>query len=117
MSLGFYGVGEKKLEYTRVLYNLDFQLADSLKVATSVADFPNWYCVMLIGSNLIDGVNSKFEVVTMSAKYYAYVLADKKNNSGLVHYLKNIEVAAYPSLPLTNFIIAVWSIVVSKIFR
>jgi hypothetical protein len=52
----------------------------------------------------------------MSAKCSAYVLADKKGNTGLVHYIKNIEGAAYPAPPVANSVNTVNSSV-SKLFR
>ena len=71
---------------------------------------------MLIGNDLVGGVNAKFEIVMMSAKCPAYVLADKKGNTGLVHYIKNIEGAAYPAPPVANSVNTVNSSV-SKLFR
>ena len=40
-SLGFYGVGEEKLTYEGMLYELEIQVADSLKVQATVAVFTN----------------------------------------------------------------------------
>ena len=57
---------------------------------------------MLLGNDLIGGPNARFEIVTMSAAHSAYLLTDKKGNTGIVHYLKNIEGAAYPQPPITN---------------
>lgn len=71
---------------------------------------------MLIGNDLIGGINAKFEVVMMSAKCSAYVLVDKKGNTGLVHYIKNIEGAAYPAPPVANSVNTVHTNV-SNLFR
>lgn len=71
---------------------------------------------MLLGNDLIGGINAKFEIVMMSAKCSAYVLADKKGNTGLVHYIKNIEGAAYPAPPVANSVNTVHSNV-SNLFR
>lgn len=71
---------------------------------------------MLIGNDLIGGINAKFEIVMMSAKCSAYVLVDKKGNTGLVHYIKNIEGAAYPAPPVANSVNTVHRNV-SNLFR
>lgn len=39
--MGFYGVGEEKLVYSGILFELEIQLGDNLKCATTVAVFPN----------------------------------------------------------------------------
>ena len=59
---------------------------------------------MLLGNDVIGGLNSKLEIVTMNARFSAYFLADKKGNTGLVHYIKNIEGAAYPAPPVINVV-------------
>ena len=52
----------------------------------------------------------------ISAKCSAYVLAEKKRNTGLIHYIKNMECAAYPAPPVANSVKAVNSSV-SKLFE
>lgn len=64
-----------------------------------MAVFDNKSCVLLLGNDLIGGPNAKFEIVTMSSSCSAYLLMDKAGNTGVVHYVKNIEGAAYPAPP------------------
>jgi hypothetical protein len=59
---------------------------------------------MLIGNDLIGGPNAKFQIMMMNSQCSAYVLMDRKGNTGLVHYVKNIEGAAYPAPPVANVV-------------
>ncbi len=101
-SLGFFGVGDKKINYDGILYELELQLADTLTTTITVAVYPNEHCVMLLGNDMIGGPNAKVSIIMMSAMYSAYVLCDRKGTTGIVHYIKNIEGAAFPAPPLTN---------------
>jgi hypothetical protein len=71
---------------------------------------------MLIGNGLIGGTNANFEIVMMSAKCSACVLVDKKVNTGLVYYIKNIEGSAFPAPPVANSVNTVCT-KVSSLFR
>lgn len=92
-------MGEQRLKYAGMLYDLEIQLTDSLSCVTTVAVFENKSCVCLLGNDVVGGVNAKFNVVMMSSACSAYILVDKKGNTGIVHYIKNIEGAAYPAPP------------------
>ena len=46
---------------------------------------------MLLGNDVVGDEHSKFEIVGMNAKICAYVLCDARGNTGLMHYLKNVE--------------------------
>ena len=78
---------------------------------------PNSNFVLLFGNDLIGGPNAKFEILAMNAGHCAYVLSDKKGNTGIVHYLKNIEGAAFPSPPITNTVNAAVTSSVAQLFR
>lgn len=54
----------------------------------TVAVFPNSYSIILIGNDLTSGVDAMCEIVMMSARHSAYMLADKKGSTGLVHCIK-----------------------------
>ena len=101
-TLGFYGVGETKLSYEGILYDLELQLADGLKASAPVAVFPNQNNVMLLGNDLLGGPNAKFQIVMMCATHSAYLLCDNKGATGVVHYLKNVEGANFPVPPVAN---------------
>ncbi len=58
---------------------------------SNVAVFKKDEDVMLLGNDVVGDEHSKFEIVGMNAKICAYVLCDARGNTGLMHYLKNVE--------------------------
>jgi hypothetical protein len=49
-----------------------------------MAVYENTTPCLLIGNDVIGGVNSKLEIVTLSAKYSLYVLSDVKGHVAVV---------------------------------
>ena len=58
-TLGFYGVGDQRLKYEGILYELELQVSDSLAVRMTVAVYENQNCVMLLGNDFMGGPNAK----------------------------------------------------------
>ena len=56
---GFYGVGEERMKYDGILYELGLQVRDGLVVKITVAVYPHESCVMLLGNDFIGGPNAK----------------------------------------------------------
>lgn len=57
---------------------------------------------MLLGNDAIGGPNAKLQIAGLNSECCAYTLYDRKGNTGVVHYLKNIEGAAFPAPPVSN---------------
>jgi hypothetical protein len=58
-TLGFFGVGQERMKYDGILYEVQLQVCDNLKVKMTVAVYPNEQCVMLLGNDMLGGPNAK----------------------------------------------------------
>ena len=77
-------------------------MSANLTVKMTVAVFPNENYTMLLGNDFMGGPNAKLQIVAMCSTHSAYFLCDKMGNTGVVHYIKNIEGAAFPAAPQVN---------------
>ena len=73
-----------------------------MKCQLMVSEFTEKDPIILLGSDLIGGANSQFEICSCNSKISAYLLCDNDFNTGVVHYMKNIEGANYPAPPVAN---------------
>ena len=67
-----------------MLYDVECQFADNLRCEVTMAVYENTTPCLLIGNDVIGGVNSKLEIVTLNAKYSLYVLSDVKGHVAVV---------------------------------
>lgn len=79
-SYKFMGVGENRMQYKRMLYNV----ADNIVTKVTIAVYGNRSPCMLIGNYLIGGLNSWLEVVGMNAVYSFYMLLNWRGQVVLV---------------------------------
>ena len=114
-SFGFFGVGEDRLKFIGMVYNLPLQIAQNIKCEVTVAVHENSKPMVLIGNDLMGGVNAKLEILSMNAAKSFYVLGDDEGHVACVHYLKNVEGTGYPPEPLANA--ATGAGAISQLFR
>lgn len=101
-SFTFMGVGEDRMKYKGMLYDVECQVSDNIVTKVTMAVYENRTPCMLIGNDVLGGPNSQLEVVAMNAGYSFYVVSDRMGHVALVQYLKNIEGIGFPGEPKTN---------------
>ena len=71
---------------------------------------------MIIGNDVMGGINAVFGVVCMAAMQSVYVLQDDQLNLDVVPFLKNVECVGFPPEPKANVVTQDHS-PISKLFR
>lgn len=74
-------------------------MSNRLVVKMKVAVYPNENFTMLLRSAFIGSPNARLQIITMCSTHSVHLLCDKMGNTGIGHYLKSIEGAAFPAVP------------------